>query len=339
MLDLDKMRLEIAIPATVALAYRAYSRRSLTLAGIVVAALTAVVHALHPWSVFFALLTVFFLSGTAVTKVKHDVKAQLTVSASGSSGGESQRNHVQVLANSGIASVLILLHCWHLRQGNANEECWPYGKDLLIVGIVGNYAAVAADTFSSELGILSRSKPRLLTSWNLREVPPGTNGGVTLLGTMAGFLGALVIATTTVLIPFCSLRSSSRLPQVLGGEQKRVDRENCWTWQEQILWILFVTVWGGLGSLLDSALGGWLQASVIDNRTGKVVEGRGGRKVLVSGSDRGIVKEKETSRRIESGLQLLDNNAVNILMAFLMSLGGMMVASFVWEIPLQSILP
>ena len=61
----------IAIPATTALVYRAWSRKSLTPAGIVAAALTAAVHALHPWSVFFALLVVFFLSGTAVTKVKH----------------------------------------------------------------------------------------------------------------------------------------------------------------------------------------------------------------------------------------------------------------------------
>ena len=59
----------IAVPATLALVYRAWSRNSLTPAGIVVAALTAVVHAIHPWSIFFALLVVFFLSGTAVTKV------------------------------------------------------------------------------------------------------------------------------------------------------------------------------------------------------------------------------------------------------------------------------
>ncbi|KAI4241341.1 MAG: hypothetical protein L6R42_011298 [Xanthoria sp. 1 TBL-2021] len=59
----------IAVPATLALVWRAYSRDSLTPAGIVVAALTAVVHAIHPWSVFFALLVVFFLAGTAVTKV------------------------------------------------------------------------------------------------------------------------------------------------------------------------------------------------------------------------------------------------------------------------------
>lgn len=38
-------------------------------------------------------------------------------------------------------------------------------------------------------------------------------------------------------------------------------------------------MWGGLGSVLDSALGGWFQASVIDTRTGKVIEGTGGKKV------------------------------------------------------------
>lgn len=68
----------IAIPATAALIYRAYSRNSLTPAGIVAAALTAVIHALHPWSVFFALLGVFFLSGTAVTKARPAIHALLS---------------------------------------------------------------------------------------------------------------------------------------------------------------------------------------------------------------------------------------------------------------------
>lgn len=59
----------VAIPATLALVWRAWSKKSLTPAGIVAATLTAIVHAIHPWSIFFALLVVFFLSGTAVTKV------------------------------------------------------------------------------------------------------------------------------------------------------------------------------------------------------------------------------------------------------------------------------
>ena len=59
----------IAIPAVSILVLRAYSNNSLTPPGIVAATLTAVVHAVHPWSIFFTLLVVFFLGGTAVTKV------------------------------------------------------------------------------------------------------------------------------------------------------------------------------------------------------------------------------------------------------------------------------
>jgi len=63
------MHAYIAVPAWCAVVYRAYSRKSLTPLGLVVAGLTAAIHAIHPWSVFFALLGVFFLAGTAVTKV------------------------------------------------------------------------------------------------------------------------------------------------------------------------------------------------------------------------------------------------------------------------------
>jgi len=137
---------------------------------------------------------------------------------------------------------------------------------------------VAADTFSSELGILSKSKPRLLTSWNLREVPPGTNGGVTMAGTLAGFGGAFIIAVTSVtLLPFCGKDTSFRV-RVFGSKPGH-DEGNIWTWQEKALLVLAITIWGGFGSVLDSALGGWLQASVVDSRTGKVIEGTGGNKV------------------------------------------------------------
>ena len=141
-----------------------------------------------------------------------------------------------------------------------------------------NYAAVSADTFSSELGILSKSKPRLLTSWNFRQVPPGTNGGVTLAGTLAGFAGAFVIALTSViLLPFCS--DDTTIRGKLFGNNSGFEAGSGWGWQEKIFWVVAVTIWGGLGSVLDSALGGLLQASVVDGRTGKVIEGTGGKKV------------------------------------------------------------
>lgn len=44
------------------------------------------------------------------------------------------------------------------------------------------------------------------------------------------------------------------------------------------------------------------------------------------------------SRHVESGLDLLDNNAVNFLMALIMSVGGMLAAACYWKVPLQDIL-
>lgn len=137
-------------------------------------------------------------------------------------------------------------------------------------GIIRNYAAVAADTFSSELGILSKSRPRLITSLTLREVPPGTNGGVTGFGLLAGLMGSFTIAiTTAVLLPFCRHSDSTA----------HLDHAQEFDLKERVFWVVLVTAWGGLGSVVDSFLGGWLQASVVDVRTGKVVEGSGGNKV------------------------------------------------------------
>ncbi|PLB51075.1 hypothetical protein P170DRAFT_436147 [Aspergillus steynii IBT 23096] len=346
----------IAIPGIFALLYRAWSRKSLTPLGLVAAGLTASAHALHPWSAPFALLGVFYLSGMRVTKVKHDVKESLTLSASGSHGGEGQRTHIQVLANSIVASVLILFHTRALAVSGLDAGCFSNGghaSDLLMVGIVSNYVAVAADTFSSELGILSKSKPRLITSPTLRVVPPGTNGGVTGTGLLAGALGAVIVAATSAwLIPFCS--SGNDTLNLIPRAQ----------------WILGFTAWGTLGSLLDSFLGGILQASVVDKRTGKVVEGTGGKKVLITPSgvagtststavpastetqntrqrkseaeaaettDVNDAGSRHESRRVESGWDILDNNAVNVLMTAIMSVGGMGVASWIWGLSIGDI--
>ena len=151
--------------------------------------------------------------------------------------------------------------------GEARASCFPAPAwqrgDLLVVGIVCNYAAVAADTFSSELGILARAQPVLITAWPPRRVPPGTNGAMSALGVAAGALGALTVAlTSAVLLPFCRGRWGA-----------------VWNAQELVVWVAGVTAWGCLGSLVDSVLGGLVQASVVDVRSGKVVEGAGGRKV------------------------------------------------------------
>lgn len=53
------------------------------------------------------------------------------------------------------------------------------------------------------------------------------------------------------------------------------------------------------------------------------------------GDTRGVQHE---SRKVECGYDILDNNAVNLLMATIMSIGGMAVASYIWDVPLSSVL-
>ncbi|KAF5659540.1 transmembrane protein [Fusarium circinatum] len=378
------MRLLYALPATCALIYRAKSRNSLTPAGIFAATLTAAAHAYHPWNLPFALLCVFFLAGTRVTHIKEGIKANYTLRSKGTSGGEGPRTHVQVLANSLMASVLSVLHANQLRKREAafadpntpdptGSLCFSWGGDLLVVGIIANYAAVAADTFSSELGILSSGQPRLITSPTLRKVPRGTNGGVTLLGLGAGLLGSMIIVTTSMIfLPSCS-EESSQTPA--GG--------TAWTMLERRKFMGFMVIWGALGSVLDSFLGGLFQRSVRDVRSGKIVEGEGGNRVLVAESatdaaahsnvkteaiqseakeklggsaivddddaHAGVYHHKDKhrkssfgdqrpSRAVENGWDLLDNNDVNFLMAVTMSVGGMAVASWYWDVPIQSVM-
>lgn len=171
---------------------------------------------------------------------------------------------------------------------------------------------------------------------------------------MAGFLGASSIALTSVLLlPFCPVALTPKTGKLFGDHQRGLEGGSAWGMREKVAWVLAVTIWGGMGSLVDSALGGWLQASVIDSKTGKIIEGYGGAKVGTLAQLRSLLTRNAQvplaashikkdggggSRRIETGAGLLDNNAVNILMATMMSLGGIILAGRLWNVPLNSIL-
>lgn len=181
--------------------------------------------------------------------------------------------------------------------------------DLLVVGVIANYAATLADTLSSELGILSRSPPRLITT--LRETPRGTNGGVTLYGVGVGAAGAAVIGVVAAaLLPAC---------------------EDAWGLGDKVWFVGFVALVGAAGSLLDSVLGALFQQSVLDVRSRKIVEAPNGAKVLVVPEQQRRTSEKDLQRgnsRVVITAQrwgVLSNNQVNLVMAITMSVAAMVM--------------
>lgn len=248
-----------------ALVYRAKTRKNLTDPGLVVAAITALIHSLGPSILNISLLAGFFLTSIQFGKVKAAYKETL-VAISGSKVKEA-RNHSQVLANSLIASILILI-----------QEI--YGQcDVFTVGIIAQYAAVCADTWASELGILSKRNPVLITT--LRSCPKGTNGGISLYGLQVSAAGGALMGLISVMI--APMFSS-------------------YTLINKLFFVAFMAFMGLLGSLLDSLLGALFQSSIV-NSSGKIIEQPNGYSV------------EESQGKLISGNGLLDNNQVNFLMA------------------------
>lgn len=120
------------------------------------------------------LLILFFVSASLASRWHEDIKARPSfMFARG-----SRRDLVQVMANGGVPALLAV--------GNA---IWPEAD--LFVAYAGAVAAVTADTFATEIGLLSEADPHLITTGE--PVPRGTSGGVTVLGTLASVGGAALL--------------------------------------------------------------------------------------------------------------------------------------------------
>ena len=112
-------------------------------------------------------------------------------------GYEMVRGWKNVLANGAVP--LVLSFAYFLI---ANFNFGPVGlavltQNCIIVGFIASVAAITADKFSSELGIFDENVVMLVS---LKRVHAGISGGVSVLGTVAGFVGALLVASFAVLL-------------------------------------------------------------------------------------------------------------------------------------------
>jgi uncharacterized protein (TIGR00297 family) len=125
------------------------------------------------------LLALFLLTFSA-TKFGRRKKEQLGVAED-----KRGRNAAQVAANLGVAGL-----------GAAAALSLPLPGPLYAVAVTAALAEATADTLASELGEVLGGPPLLLTT--LRRVAPGTDGAVSLAGTLAGTGGAVVVVVVAV---------------------------------------------------------------------------------------------------------------------------------------------
>jgi uncharacterized protein (TIGR00297 family) len=142
------------------------------------------------------LLVAFFASSSLLSRAFSNRKTQVAVNFA--KGG--RRDWAQVAANGGVATLSLI----------ASAVGWVPESTAWII-FASALAAVTADTWATEIGVLSKSQPRLITTGN--RVPRGTSGGISMLGSLIALIAALVIAifawllgmTTIVLIPLIAL--------------------------------------------------------------------------------------------------------------------------------------
>jgi len=154
------------------------------LAGAVVAFL--LMNAGGLWA-FVPLIVVFVLTLLA-TRWGAERKRSMGVAERG--GGRNTRQVLANLAGAGVCALAALL--------------FPRQSVLLMVGAMTVLAEAAADTVSSEVGQAAASHPRMILSFELTK--PGTNGAVSLEGTLAGCIAASAVAWTAALVGVVGVR-------------------------------------------------------------------------------------------------------------------------------------
>jgi uncharacterized protein (TIGR00297 family) len=105
--------------------------------------------------------------------------------------------------------------------------------------MAGALATANADTWATELGVLSKSPPRMITQLG-KTVAPGTSGGISSAGTLAALAGASFISALHVLFIALGLNVIAMHAGMA---------------------VLIAVILGGIaGALFDSFLGATVQA-------------------------------------------------------------------------------
>ncbi|MGG1573638.1 DUF92 domain-containing protein [Fictibacillus sp. NRS-1165] len=175
------------------------------------------------------LLLLFFITSSLLSKWGKVKKLQMRTIVKESKGRDSG----QVLANGGGAFF-----------AGAGYLLFPHPFWLLL--LIGSLAEAAADTWASEVGVLSRAEPYHIL--RRRRVERGISGAVSSLGLTAAAVGSFLISAAGSLMFFNGTQS--------------------------LIVFSLAGLAGFLGNMLDTVIGGTVQVSYRCKRCGAEVEER-----------------------------------------------------------------
>jgi uncharacterized protein (TIGR00297 family) len=248
-------------------AFLAYKKHSLSKSGFITATLLGtIIYGFGTYVVWGALI-LFFISSSLLTKL-HEKKVK---------DASSGRNYIQVLSNGFVAAMFSVFFYF-----TSNE--------LFMVAAIISIASCNSDTWASEIGVLSKGKTYSILTF--KEVPKGVSGGVSKLGTLASFLGALFIGISFIF---------------LYGSSSMFNNSKIWTY------FSVITLGGFIGCLIDSYMGILVQAKYKGEKTGKYTE-------------KGFLENEKVI--LTSGLAWITNDAVNFISGFISTAVTMLIFVF-----------
>jgi uncharacterized protein (TIGR00297 family) len=171
-------RIVLGLAVNAAIAALAYFARSIDLPGALSAIAIGTVITAALGLAGLALMIAFFVLGSAFTRLGYAKKAARGIAQE--RGGARGWRHAW--ANGGVPAFLALM---------AGFSAAPL-RDVLVLAYAAAVATAAADTCSSEVGKAYGRRTFLITT--LRPVAPGTEGAISLEGTLGGLFGAAVVA-------------------------------------------------------------------------------------------------------------------------------------------------
>lgn len=144
-----------------------YNRKALDLWGTLAMVIMGIIIIFSAGISWLLLILIFLILSLVATRHSKYYKQNLGIY-------EGKRTAKNVISNGVVAFIMAAFGGYYLP---------------LVGGFIGAIATATADTLASEIGILQR--PRLITT--MRKVDPGTDGAISVLGTLVGIIGAAII--------------------------------------------------------------------------------------------------------------------------------------------------